>query len=129
MFGGVPVTIMRFAAPEPQPVRTQRCEWQYELGYSTTGDDEPALMIRTVSFDHTDDSSRVSDLMPLRDAPLEIRLKAIREVPTLIQLLDSLAAEGLESPAAEGLEDETQVPAVAAPEIAAGEDVVEQAAS
>ncbi len=95
VFGGVPVTIMRFGAPAPQPEAGPRCEWQYEVGYATT-DTGWALMIRTVSVDHSNQrgaSPEFSDLMMLRDAPLEIRLKAIREIPDLIQVLASRTCE------------------------------------
>ncbi len=89
MFGGVSVTIMKFGALTTQ-FEKPRCQWHYELGYSATGD-EWALMIRTSSADRSnqrDGSTEFSDLMALRDASLEIRLKAIREIPDLIQLLD-----------------------------------------
>lgn len=103
VFGGIPVTIMRFGAPAPQPEQTQRCEWQYELGYSAA-DSEWALMIRTASVDHSNRrgaSPEFSDLMVLRDAPLEIRLKAIREIPGLIEVLASRTAGEPEASAAE----------------------------
>jgi hypothetical protein len=90
VFGGVPVMILQMSAPTmPQPSAT-RCEWQYELGYAVA-DDDWALMIRTASFDSSTDrdgSSEFSDLMALREAPLEIKLKAIRELPSLFKALD-----------------------------------------
>jgi hypothetical protein len=49
-------------------------------------------MIRSASLDSSteqDGVSEISDLMPLRDAPLEIRLKAIREIPSLMQVLQA----------------------------------------
>ena len=102
IFGGVPVTIMRFGARTTQ-FEKPRCQWQYELGYSATGD-EWALMIRTSSADRSkqhNGSTEFSDLMALRDAPLEIRLKAIREIPDLIQLLDGKTVVTPESDAVE----------------------------
>jgi hypothetical protein len=91
VFGGVPVTIMKFGgALASEPERSARCEWRYELGYSVAGD-EWALMIRTAGSDRScngGSAGAFSDVMRLRDAPLEIRLKAIREIGDLIQSLD-----------------------------------------
>ncbi len=97
VFGGVAVTIMRFGAVAAQPERTPRCQWLYELGYSVAGG-EWTLMIRTASSDYGGgrESVEFSNVMPLREAPLEIRLKAIREIPDLIQVLDPALAEGLD---------------------------------
>ncbi len=89
MFGGVPVTIMRMSTPENESPAAGRCEWQDELGYSVVGD-QWALLIRTATFDpskQSDGGFTYADLMLLREAPLEIRLKAIREIPLLIRLL------------------------------------------
>ncbi len=91
VFAGVSVTILQLSAPATPPSATKRCEWQYELGYSVS-DDDWALMIRTASIDPSNEQegvSEISDRMPLRDAPLEIRLKAIREIPSLIQVLQA----------------------------------------
>jgi hypothetical protein len=103
MFGGVPVTIMRMAAPENEPPAAPRCEWQYELGYSVAGD-KWALLIRTATYDpsnRNDSGFTYSDQMLLREAPLEIRLKAIREIPLLMRLL----AEGAPQPCVEPLSE------------------------
>jgi hypothetical protein len=89
VFGGVAVTILRMSEPVIER-SAPRCEWQYELGYSVAGDDW-ALMIRTASSDPSNEREgcvEFSDLIPLRDAPLEIKLKAIREIPSLLQVLD-----------------------------------------
>ena len=91
VFGGVSVTILQLSAPAIEQPATKRCEWQYELGYSVA-DDNWVLMIRSASLDSSteqDGVSEISDLMPLRDAPLEIRLKAIREIPSLMQVLQA----------------------------------------
>ncbi|RPI57476.1 MAG: hypothetical protein EHM55_01725 [Acidobacteria bacterium] len=120
MFGGVAVTIMKFGAMATQPERAPLCEWQYELGYSAAGD-EWSLMIRTASSDGLSQrAAEFSDLMPLREAPLEIRLKAIREIPDLIQLLDGRTGDGLDG---ENLEPSAEPP------VARSEDVAHQAAS
>jgi hypothetical protein len=90
VFGGVSVTIMKMGASTPQQSETQRCEWQYELGYSLNGEGR-ALMVRTCSFELSDERegfSQFSDMFLLREAPLEIRLKAIREIPNLMKSLD-----------------------------------------
>ena len=95
IFGGVPVMIMRLsAAPVPQ-VEVKRCEWHYELGYAVAGDDW-AVMIRTASFNPANEQSgftEYSDLMPLRDAPLELQLKAIPQIPSLFHLLNKVFEE------------------------------------
>jgi hypothetical protein len=93
VFGGVTVMILQMSAPTAPPQSaTKRCEWQYELGYAVAGDDW-ALVIRTSSFDAANDSGdglpQFSDVVPLRDAPLEIRLKAVRELPSLLEALDA----------------------------------------
>jgi hypothetical protein len=104
VFGGVPVTIMKLGAPATQQDRTQPCEWRYEVGYSVVGDGR-ALTIRTASLEPSnerDGFGGFSDVKLLREAPLEIRLKAIREIPSLIiRLLDSGSSEsvGGETPA------------------------------
>jgi hypothetical protein len=82
IFGGVPVTIMKLDAPP-----TQR---EYQLGYSRVGAGW-ALMVRTASVQPSNGHEgfcEFSDLTPLREAPLEIRLKGIREIPNLMKLLD-----------------------------------------
>jgi hypothetical protein len=122
VFGGVPVTIMKFGALAAQPERmAPRCQWHYELGYSVA-DDEWTLMIRTASYDGPPGrgSAEFSNVMPLRDAPLEIRLKAIREIPDLIQVLDSSIAVGFDCSA--------MAPALEA-DVAQMEEVMHQAAS
>jgi hypothetical protein len=95
IFGGVPVMIMRLsAAPVPQ-VEVKRCEWHYELGYAVAGDDW-AVMIRTASFNPANEHNgftEYSDLMPLRDAPLELQLKAIPQIPSLFHLLNKVFEE------------------------------------
>jgi hypothetical protein len=94
VFGGVPVMIMRLAAPVPQP-EVKRCEWHYELGWGIAGNDW-ALMIRTASFNPANEHNgftEYSDLMPLRDAPLELQLKAIPQIPSLFHLLNKVFAE------------------------------------
>jgi len=95
IFGGVPVMIMRLsAAPVPQ-VEVKRCEWHYELGYAVAGDDW-AVTIRTASFNPANEQSgftEYSDLMPLRDAPLELQLKAIPQIPSLFHLLNKVFEE------------------------------------
>ena len=91
LFAGVLVTILKLDEPASQQAGTPRCEREYQLGYSRVGDSW-ALMIRTTSFQPSNGDEglcRFSDLTPLRDAPLEIRLKGIREIPSLIKLLDS----------------------------------------
>lgn len=100
VFGGVSVTILQLSAPTVEHPATKRCEWQYELGYSVA-DDNWVLMIRSASIDSSnerDGASEISDLMPLRDAPLEIRLKAIREIPSLMQVLQSPISQMPEQP-------------------------------
>jgi hypothetical protein len=83
--------ILQMSAPAAPPEQAaKRCEWQYELGYAVAGDDW-ALVIRTASFDASnegDGSPQFSDLVPLRDAPLELRLKAIQELPGLFRALE-----------------------------------------
>jgi hypothetical protein len=94
IFGGVPVMIMRLSAPVP-PVEVKRCEWHYELGYAVAGDDW-ALVIRTASFNPANEHTgftEYSDLMPLRDAPLELQLKAIPQIPSLFHLLNKVFEE------------------------------------
>jgi hypothetical protein len=94
MFGGVPVMIMRLSAPVPQ-AEVKRCEWHYELGYAVAGDDW-ALSIRTASFNPANEHSgftEYTDLMPLRDAPLELQLKAIPQIPSLFDLLNKVFEE------------------------------------
>ena len=86
VFGGVAVTILKLDAPASQEARTE-----YQLGYSRVGDGW-ALMVRTASFQPSNGHEgfcQFSDLKPLREAPLEIRLKGIREIPNLMKLLDS----------------------------------------
>jgi hypothetical protein len=88
VFGGVPVTILKLAVPASQEAGTQ---WEYQLGYSRVGAGW-ALMVRTARFQPSNGHEgfcQFSDLKPLREAPLEIRLKGIREIPSLIKLLDS----------------------------------------
>ncbi len=88
VFGGVPVTILKIDAPASQEAGTQ---WEYQLGYSRVGD-RWALMVRTASLQPSNENDgfwQFSDLKLLRDAPLEIRLKGIREIPSLMKLLDS----------------------------------------
>lgn len=90
VFGGVSVMILQMSAPAMPPQSATRCEWQYELGYAVANDDW-TLAIRISSFDSSteqDGSSEFSDLIPLREAPLEIKLKAIRELPSLFKVLD-----------------------------------------
>lgn len=88
VFGGVSVTILKLDAPARQQT-SHECE--YQLGYSRSGDGW-ALMIRTARFQPSngnDGFCQFSDEKLLRHAPLEIRLKGIRFVPSLIDLLDS----------------------------------------
>ena len=87
VFGGVPVTILKLSAPASQEAGTQ---WEYQLGYSRVGAGW-ALMVRTARFQPSNGHEgflQFSDLKPLREAPLEIRLKGIREIPSLMKLLD-----------------------------------------
>jgi hypothetical protein len=129
MFGGVPVTIMRMFTPENESPAAGRCEWQYELGYSVVGD-QWALLIRTATFDpskQSDGGFAHSDLMLLREAPLEIRLKAIREIPLLIRLL----AEGAPQPGGEPVRESAEAESASANEASAvelvtGADVTEE---
>jgi hypothetical protein len=96
IFGGVPVMILQMSAPTMLQQPAKRCEWQYELGYAVA-DQDWALMLRTSSFDSSterDGSSEFSGLIPLREAPLEIKLKAIRELPRLFKVLDVGALDG-----------------------------------
>ena len=66
-------------------------------------------MIRTASIDPSNEQegvSEISDRMPLRDAPLEIRLKAIREIPSLIQVLQAgIPDVGTADSASDALDD------------------------
>ena len=133
MFGGVPVTIMRMSTPENEPPVPGRCEWQYELGYSVIGD-QWALFIRTATFDpskQNDGGFTYSDLTLLREAPLEIRLKAIREIPHLIRLLAEGAPQPSDEPPCESVEaesapaDDASVVEIAAP-VAVAEEVAQQ---
>jgi hypothetical protein len=134
----VPVIIMRMSAPEQHSPVAGRCEWQYELGYSVVGE-QWSLLIRTATLGpskQTDGGFIYSDVMLLREAPLEIRLKAIREIPLLIRLLAEGAPQPCEEPACaepagESVEaepaaaGETRMVEVAAPADAA-EEVAEQ---
>jgi hypothetical protein len=90
VFGGVSVTILQLSAPTTEQPAPKRCEWRYELGYSVA-DDNWVLMIRSASLDSSNErnGAEIADLMLLRDAPLEIRLKAIREIPSLMQVLQA----------------------------------------
>ena len=83
----MPVTILKVSALGSQEAGTQ---WEYQLGYSRVGD-RWALMVRTASLKPSNENEgfwQFSDVRALRDAPLEIRLKGIREIPSLIKLLD-----------------------------------------
>ena len=111
IFAGVAVTILKMSsAPPPQPT-LKRSEWRYELGYSVAGD-EWALMIRTASSDALKSdaaSPEFTDVMRLRDAPLEIRLKAIRDIPALMQLFAETEPVPPDPPSEAALEDEPQL--------------------
>jgi len=129
MFGGVPVIIMRMSAPENGSPAAGRCEWQYELGYSVVGD-QWALLIRTATLGpskQNDGGFTYSDLMLLREAPLEIRLKAIREIPLLIRLLAEGAPQSTDEPVCESVEaDPASGDEARAVELTAGADVAEE---
>jgi len=129
MFGGVPVIIMRMSTAENESPAAGRCEWQYELGYSVVGD-QWSLLIRTATFDpskQSDGGFTHSDLMLLREAPLEIRLKAIREIPLLIRLLAEGAARSGDEPACESVEaDPASADEANAVELTASADVAEE---
>lgn len=88
IFGGVPVAILKVGVPQSQQAGAQ---WEYQLGYSRVGN-RWALMVRTASLQPSNENEgfwQFSDVKLLRDAPLEIRFKAIREIPNLMKLLDS----------------------------------------
>ncbi len=128
MFGGVPVTIMRMSAAGNEPPAAGRCEWQYELGYSVVGD-HWSLLIRTATFDPSKQSVggfTYSDLMLLREAPLEIRLKAIREIPLLIRLLAEGAPQPGDEPAGANVEAPASTDAADPVVLAAGADTPEE---
>jgi hypothetical protein len=129
MFGGVPVIIMRMSMPGNDSPAAGRCEWQYELGYSVVGD-EWALLIRTATFGpskQSDGGFTYSDLMLLREAPLEIRLKAIREIPILIRLLAEGAPQASDEPVCESVEgDPVSVDEANAVELTPSADVAEE---
>ena len=129
MFGGVPVTIMRMFTPANESPAAGRCEWRYELGYSVVGD-QWALLIRIATFDPTkqiDGGFTCSDPMLLREAPLEIRLKAIREIPLLIRLLAEGAPQASDEPVGESVEaDPPSVDQASAVELTASADVAEE---
>jgi hypothetical protein len=129
MFGGVPVTIMRMSTSENASPAAGRCEWQYELGYSVVGD-QWALLIRTATFDpakQSDGGFTYSGLMLLRDAPLEIRLKAIREIPLLIRLLAEGAPQPGDEPACESVEaDPASADQASAVELTANVDAADE---
>jgi hypothetical protein len=97
VFGGVPITILKLGGPVRQETRPQWNESEYQLGYSRVGNGW-ALMIRTArsqpSNGNGDDVCwQFSDEKPLVLAPLEVRLKGIREIPSLIKLLDRRFSE------------------------------------
>jgi hypothetical protein len=77
VFSGVAVTIMKLgsSANQDDPARRER---RYELGYAAAGD-AWALVTRLAG---------AAERQPLRDAPLDFRLKAIREIPALLKALD-----------------------------------------
>jgi hypothetical protein len=76
VFGGVAVTIMKLG-PTADKTAPQPAAPRHELGYAPI-DGAWALVTRSVA----------SDLKLLRDLPLEFRLKAIREVPTLLKAIE-----------------------------------------
>jgi len=112
IFAGVAVTILKMSSAGPSQPTLKRSEWRYELGYSVAGD-EWALMIRTASSDALKPdaaSPEFTDVMRLRDAPLEIRLKAIRDIPALMELFaetEPVPPDPPSEPAA--VEDEPQL--------------------
>ena len=96
VFGGVAVTILRLAEPTPDQVVPEGNEHEDWLGCSKVGD-RWALVVRTgrkrtVNSDANGVPHPLSELQPLVDAPLEVRVEGVRRIPTLVNLIESRCA-------------------------------------
>ena len=96
VFGGVAVTILRLAEPTPDQVVPEGNEHEDWLGCSKVGD-RWVLVVRTgrkrtVNSDANGVPHPLSELQPLVDAPLEVRVEGVRRIPTLVNLIESRCA-------------------------------------
>jgi hypothetical protein len=104
VFSGVAVTIIKLGSSANHDNAARR-ERRYELGYAAAGE-AWALVTRLAG---------AAERQPLRDAPLDFRLKAIREIPALLKALDVRrpAASGEEAPGAAATAAPDATPAAA----------------
>jgi hypothetical protein len=78
LFNGIPVTIMKLSRPLC-PDAGRRAANQDQLGYGRLGD-RSAILFRPANSE---------DAVPLVDAPIEARLRALRAVPRLLAAIEN----------------------------------------